>query len=105
REDAEARRELAELERVRKRLAEADELDADVADSVAPIPPADLVSRTLTNLPPLPPMDDHFAREAEGQDRATGEEHVFGDISLSPTQEEGEDDSWSLRDWGTSIVA
>lgn len=103
--DAEARRELAELERVLKRLEEADELDAGVVDSVAPTPPADLVSRTLANLPPLPPMDDHSAPEAPWQNRAAGEENIFSDRSLSQTQEEGEDESWGLRDWGASIVA
>lgn len=81
REDAEARRELIELERVLKRLEAADELDGDElneelaelidqappadlappADNASPAdlaPPMDLVARTLASLPPLPPRED-----------------------------------------------
>ncbi len=113
REDAEARRELAELERVLKRLEEADDLDADLADLVAATPPPDLVSRTLANLPPLPPLDDHSGADSERANREPAqwqpprpaEENIFGDRSLSQAQDDGQDDTWSLRDWGTSIAA
>ncbi|EMI54212.1 anti-sigma factor family protein [Rhodopirellula sallentina] len=66
REDADARRELAELEQLLERLEEADEPDD--------VPPADLVSRTLANLPPLPPPVDpeDTADEFSGNDDFAG---------------------------------
>lgn len=116
REDADARRELAELERLLERLEEADEPDE--------MPPSDLVSRTLSNLPPLPlpvsgdssdetdddEMDDtvrwQTVDDAQVDASSFGEtESVYGDLSLSTTSEGGGESTWSLRDWGASITA
>ncbi|MCM2373308.1 hypothetical protein [Aporhodopirellula aestuarii] len=104
REDAEARRELAELERLLERLEEADDADET--------PPIDLVSRTLANLPPLPPSSgpsgeteyvDHLFEEVDGT--TTERERIFGELSLSSTSEGGGETTWSLRDWGASLTA
>lgn len=113
REDAGARRELIELERVLKRLEDADELDSDVvdeelADLIDLTPPVDLVARTLASLPPLPPREDLDEQIAEPSVRVhshSTEGRIVGGLSLSSTQEGGLDDSWSLRDWGASIAA
>ncbi|TWU19663.1 anti-sigma factor family protein [Allorhodopirellula heiligendammensis] len=120
REDAEARRELAELERVLKRLEEADGFVEEQAPSPADLtPPADLVSRTLANLPPLPPFNPSANPEKAEQNEADSENEVsdsdwelphasaqvFSDLSLSSTHEESGAQSWNLRDWGASVVA
>ncbi|TWT56300.1 DUF1559 family PulG-like putative transporter [Allorhodopirellula solitaria] len=121
REDAEARRELAELEGVLKRLEEAD--DADAMGETDLQPPPDLVSRTMAILPPLPPMEGNpsptaagdpptaggvppFAASAPQSDQASfTNDNFFGDVRLSRTKDGGNGDSWNRRDWVASIAA
>ncbi len=109
REDADARRELMELERVLKRLEAADDAETEIADGIDPAPPADLVSRTMASLPPFAPCEgDADPADSNSHENvlshASGE-NLYSDLSLSSTHEDGGGELWSLRDWAASITA
>ncbi len=120
REDAGARQELADLERILQRLEAADEMemtefvesheDSKFTDEISEIdlvPPADLIARTLANLPPLPQPVDFTSEstDALNESVAAGAEKLYGDLSLSSTSEGGGGVSWRWQDWGASITA
>jgi prepilin-type processing-associated H-X9-DG protein len=126
REDAGARQELADLERILQRLEDADESEMtqfiksvensesiensefseDVAD-IDLVPPADLISRTLASLPPLPQPAESNSESANvlGHSVGAGAENLYGELSLSSTSEGGSGATWRWQDWGASITA
>ncbi|MCG8652681.1 MAG: hypothetical protein MI861_22770 [Pirellulales bacterium] len=107
REDPVARRELAELERSLKPLEEGYE-------AVDP-PPADLVSRTMANLPPLPDLPGQVPNlpgqvpaTAEKQAPATAEKVESSSGALIPMQcvvEAPKNAAMAWTDWASGAVA
>ncbi|WP_404304672.1 hypothetical protein [Neorhodopirellula lusitana] len=119
-ESEEARQQLAELEAALAGLDEPEEL---------PPPPADLVSRTLASLPPMPVApDDSGDKQDSGEklgqydpvSQAIGAGNasignanignasagvVGGVTAMSPAQESGGGSDWTWRDWLASITA
>lgn len=118
-ENEEAREELAKLERALGFLCdsgtfgEMDDRD-DTVDHERP--PADLVSRTLASLPPLPPMvpskdgvaaDDPLAESplAESLQWRESGSMSLPSASLSPSTESSDSHRLGLRDWFASVAA
>jgi len=98
----EAQRELARLERTLGRLDENEPAEDLSASDL--MPPADLVSRTLANLPPMPPMPE-AEKPDDSFEVADVEARIFSNLSFSEVSEGGSSSAWSLRDWAASVTA
>lgn len=116
-ESEEARERLAELERALGFFGDSEtpvESCENVESDEVEMPPADLVSRTLAALPPLPParesnqlnddaaLDQPLAESLQWQENGSMD---LPQVSLSPSTESSDAHRLGLRDWFASVAA
>ncbi|TWU56109.1 anti-sigma factor family protein [Rubripirellula reticaptiva] len=94
RDDPEARRQLADVERLLKPLEEAPPVE---------LPPPDLIARTMASLPSLPPVDSTGRSDRSGSSSPADAAPVL--VSMQANLDSSDHRGWTWLDWVASASA